>query len=113
MNLTIYQELYDALNGLVGGRVFSDVVPSKTALPHLLIEQQGGEMSEDICETIFLFEVSIDVSCKTASERDALIDSVHQVIADRGRLAELPTCFWNKDLDCFQGVMSYVFHREV
>jgi hypothetical protein len=41
--MTIEAEVYAALQGLAGGRVFPDVAPENTAVPYITYQAVGGE----------------------------------------------------------------------
>lgn len=40
--MTVEADIFDALTGLVSGRVYPDAVPEKTAKPYIMFSQVGG-----------------------------------------------------------------------
>ena len=109
MSLLIYASLNAAIGHLVDGRVYADVMPDNAKFPNIRIEQDGGSISESMCDTEFDFSVNIDVSAKTAEQRSQLIEEVHSILKDslNIKLQELPECFWDAQLKVFRGIVTY------
>jgi hypothetical protein len=109
-------DLYDALKGLVGNRVWPDVFPQDIAWPAIRYTLVSAVPETTICgsgnDTVTEFRFQIDAVAKTGVERDALRLSIANAMQSFPTPVVLDS--WSKDYDTeakgYRVQMDYVLH---
>lgn len=113
--MTVEADIYSALSGLVGGRVFPDVAPLNTTRPYVTYQQIGGKpinyVENSAAPTLqhgfFQFNVWAASRAEAASLTKQLADTLRTSSAFTARPDSEPIAQHEPDLDLYGTIQDF------